>query len=161
MTFGALFHGATHFFDCAPKLALAEKGRAGHERIGARPRAVGGSGVIDATVHLDAKTEAGLLAPCGGLLDFWQRFGNKTLAAETRINGHDQQDIDLRQERLNAIREHVMALPERQRMAVLMHKYQGLDYRQIGEVLKLSESATKSLLFRAYQTLREKLKDFV
>lgn len=67
----------------------------------------------------------------------------------------------VRDERMSAIRAHVMALPERQRMAVLMHKYQGLDYRQIGEVLKLSESATKSLLFRAYQTLREKLKEFV
>jgi RNA polymerase sigma-70 factor, ECF subfamily len=67
----------------------------------------------------------------------------------------------LRDERMAAIREHVMALPERQRMAVLMHKYQGMDYRQIGDVLKLSESATKSLLFRAYQTLRDKLKSFV
>ncbi len=67
----------------------------------------------------------------------------------------------VRDERMAAIRRHVMALPERQRMAVLMHKYQGMDYRQIGEVLKLSESATKSLLFRAYETLREKLKDFV
>jgi RNA polymerase sigma-70 factor (ECF subfamily) len=67
----------------------------------------------------------------------------------------------LRRERMNAIRQHVMALPERQRMAVLMHKYEEMDYKQIGEVLKLSESATKSLLFRAYQTLREKLKEFV
>ena len=67
----------------------------------------------------------------------------------------------LRNERMAAIREHVMSLPERQRMAVLMHKYEGMDYGQIGEVLKLSESATKSLLFRAYQTLREKLKGFV
>lgn len=67
----------------------------------------------------------------------------------------------LRDERMAAIRAHVMELPERQRAAVLMHKYQGMDYRQIGEVLKLSESATKSLLFRAYQTLRGKLKDFV
>ena len=67
----------------------------------------------------------------------------------------------LRNERMAAIRTHVMALPERQRMAVLMHKYQGMDYREIGDVLNLSESATKSLLFRAYQTLREKLKEFV
>jgi RNA polymerase sigma-70 factor (ECF subfamily) len=67
----------------------------------------------------------------------------------------------LRRERMNAIRQHVMSLPERQQSAVLMHKYEGMDYKQIGEVLKLSESATKSLLFRAYQTLREKLKDFV
>ena len=67
----------------------------------------------------------------------------------------------LRRERMNAIRQHVLALPERQQTAVLMHKYEGMDYKQIGEVLKLSESATKSLLFRAYQTLREKLKDFI
>ncbi|HEY6937088.1 MAG TPA: RNA polymerase sigma factor, partial [Terriglobales bacterium] len=67
----------------------------------------------------------------------------------------------LRRERLAAIRSHVQALPERQRMAVVMHKYQGMDYRQIAEVLHLSESATKSLLFRAYESLREKLKDFV
>jgi len=71
-----------------------------------------------------------------------------------------EQDL-LRDERLRAIRAHVLELPERQRTAVLMHKYQGMDYKQIGEVLKLSESATKSLLFRAYQTLRESLKDFV
>ncbi len=67
----------------------------------------------------------------------------------------------LRKERMEAIRQHVLALPERQRMAVLMHKYEGMDYKQIGDVLKLSESATKSLLFRAYQTLRGKLKSFV
>jgi RNA polymerase sigma-70 factor (ECF subfamily) len=67
----------------------------------------------------------------------------------------------LRRERLAAIRQRVQALPERQRMAVVMHKYQHMDYRQIGEVLKLSESATKSLLFRAYETLRQQLKEFV
>jgi RNA polymerase sigma-70 factor, ECF subfamily len=67
----------------------------------------------------------------------------------------------LRNERMAAIKQHVMELPERQRMAVLMHKYQEMDYREIAQVLKLSESATKSLLFRAYETLREKLKGFV
>lgn len=67
----------------------------------------------------------------------------------------------LRRERMRAIRQKVMQLPERQRMAVLMHKYQQMDYRQIADVLKLSESGTKSLLFRAYETLREQLKEFV
>ncbi len=78
--------------------------------------------------------------------------------ADSRLNV--EQEL-LRRERLAAIRKQVECLPERQRLAVLMHKYQGLDYRQIAEVLKLSESATKSLLFRAYETLREKLKVFV
>jgi len=67
----------------------------------------------------------------------------------------------VRRERLAAIRQRVEALPERQRLAVVMHKYQQMDYRQIADVLKLSESATKSLLFRAYETLREQLKEFI
>ena len=67
----------------------------------------------------------------------------------------------LKKERLAAIREKVNALPERQRLAVMMHKYQQMDYRQIAAVMKLSESATKSLLFSAYETLREQLKEFV
>jgi len=67
----------------------------------------------------------------------------------------------VRRERLLAIRSKVEALPERQRLAVVMHKYQQLDYKQIADVLKLSESATKSLLFRAYETLREQLKEFI
>jgi RNA polymerase sigma-70 factor, ECF subfamily len=73
----------------------------------------------------------------------------------------DVEEELVKEERMKAIRRHVMALPERQRTAVLMHKYQGLDYKEIGAVLRLSESATKSLLFRAYQTLRERLKEFV
>ena len=67
----------------------------------------------------------------------------------------------VRRERMMAIRQKVEALPEQQRLAVVMHKYQQMDYKQISEVLKKSESATKSLLFRAYETLREQLKEFV
>ncbi|MGB8885782.1 MAG: sigma-70 family RNA polymerase sigma factor [Candidatus Korobacteraceae bacterium] len=75
--------------------------------------------------------------------------------------GLNAEQIILRRERLAAIRRQVEALPERQRVAVLMHKYQNMDYKQIAAVLKLSESATKSLLFRAYETLRETLKQFI
>jgi len=71
-----------------------------------------------------------------------------------------EQEI-LRNERMKAIRNVVEALPERQRMAVLMHKYQNMDYKEIAGVLKLSESATKSLLFRAYESLRESLKQYL
>ena len=67
----------------------------------------------------------------------------------------------VRRERMLAIRRKVEALPELQRLAVIMHKYQQMDYKQIAEVLKKSESATKSLLFRAYETLREQLKEYL
>jgi RNA polymerase sigma-70 factor (ECF subfamily) len=67
----------------------------------------------------------------------------------------------LRRERMNEIRKRVQGLPERQKLAVIMHKYEQMDYREIAEVMKLSESATKSLLFRAYETLREQLQELV
>ena len=59
--------------------------------------------------------------------------------------------------RLEEVRRAVAALPEKQRAAVLMHKYQEMDYGQIAGVLGCSSSAVKSLLFRAYETLRTRL----
>lgn len=60
-------------------------------------------------------------------------------------------------DRERLIRQAVESLPERQRAAVILHKYQEVDYRQIGGILGLSESAVKSLLFRAYENLRVRL----
>jgi RNA polymerase sigma-70 factor (ECF subfamily) len=59
--------------------------------------------------------------------------------------------------RLEEIRRAVATLPEKQRAAVLMHKYEEMEYSQIAKVLNCSESAIKSLLFRAYETLRARL----
>ena len=61
------------------------------------------------------------------------------------------------QSRLNEVRLAVASLPEKQRAAVLMHKYEEMEYTQIAAVLNCSESAVKSLLFRAYETLRARL----
>ena len=55
----------------------------------------------------------------------------------------------------------IHALPEKQRAAVLLHKYQELDYDEIARILECSESALKSLLFRAYETLRTELAPLV
>jgi len=62
--------------------------------------------------------------------------------------------------RIREVRSAIEALPEKQRAAVLMHKYEGLGYAQISKALECSESATKSLLFRAYETLRVRLAHF-
>jgi RNA polymerase sigma-70 factor (ECF subfamily) len=61
------------------------------------------------------------------------------------------------QARLDEVRRAVAMLPEKQRAAVLMHKYEEMEYSQIAKVLNCSESAIKSLLFRAYETLRARL----
>jgi RNA polymerase sigma-70 factor, ECF subfamily len=59
--------------------------------------------------------------------------------------------------RLQEIRDSIASLPAKQRAAVLMHKYEEMEYSQIAQVLECSESAVKSLLFRAYETLRARL----
>jgi RNA polymerase sigma-70 factor (ECF subfamily) len=77
-------------------------------------------------------------------------------ARETRI---DERLIE--RDRAELIRRAVLALPEKQRAAVLLHKYQEMDYAEIAHVLECSESALKSLLFRAYETLRVELAPLV
>jgi RNA polymerase sigma-70 factor, ECF subfamily len=63
--------------------------------------------------------------------------------------------------RRKMIRHAILKLPEKQRAAVLLHKYQELDYAEIAKILECSESALKSLLFRAYETLRVELAPLV
>lgn len=68
------------------------------------------------------------------------------------------EQILLKRVRRDEIRAAIAALPAKQRAAVLMHKYQEMDYAQIAGALGCSESAVKSLLFRAYETLRARLR---
>jgi RNA polymerase sigma-70 factor, ECF subfamily len=59
--------------------------------------------------------------------------------------------------KLGEVRQAIQSLPAKQRAAVMMHKYQEMEYRQIAGVIGCSESAVKSLLFRAYEALRARL----
>jgi RNA polymerase sigma-70 factor (ECF subfamily) len=62
--------------------------------------------------------------------------------------------------KLNEVRDAIAKLPTKQRAAVLMHKYEEMEYSQIAKVLGCSESAVKSLLFRAYESLRARLAQY-
>ena len=77
-------------------------------------------------------------------------------AKEMRIDEHM-----VERDRARMIRQAVAALPEKQRVAVLLHKYEEMDYGEIAKILDCSESALKSLLFRAYETLRVQLAPLV
>ena len=59
--------------------------------------------------------------------------------------------------KLDEVRRAIGALPDRYRAAVLMHKYQDMEYQEIAGALGCSVPALKSLLFRAYEILRERL----
>ena len=83
---------------------------------------------------------------------------NQRIAA----NPDRQPDAELLQAELqNAVDSAIAALPETQRMAVVLHRYEQLSYEEIADVLDLSVSAIKSLLFRARATLRESLSAYL
>ena len=97
--------------------------------------------------------------------DFKNERGQESLDTEM-LDGAARQVRDVRANieqtmvraaRLDEVRQAVEGLPAKQRAAVLMHKYEELDYARIAQVLGCSESAVKSLLFRAYETLRARL----
>lgn len=95
----------------------------------------------DEVTEAAASDESG----AGTILD---RFVDPQPTVEQRLMQGDRERL---------IRQAVEGLPDNQRLAVILHKYQDVDYRQIAGILGVSESAVKSLLFRAYETLRVRL----
>ncbi len=83
--------------------------------------------------HFQA-TDSGVLAPDAGMLD-----AEMQAAVQTAID----------------------SLPEAQRLAVILRRYEDMPYEEIGEVLGLTVPAVKSVLFRARADLREKLKRYL
>jgi RNA polymerase sigma-70 factor, ECF subfamily len=77
-------------------------------------------------------------------------------ARDMRIDEHM-----IERDRTEFIQRAIASLPEKQRAAVLLHKYEEMDYGEIARILDCSESALKSLLFRAYETLRVQLAPLV
>lgn len=73
-----------------------------------------------------------------------------------------QPDAELLQDELQqAVDAAIAALPEAQRLAVVLRRYEQLSYDEIASVLELSVSAVKSLLFRARTALRESLSGYL
>jgi len=67
----------------------------------------------------------------------------------------------LEQETMRAIDRAILALPEQQRWAIVLRRYDEFSYEQIAEMMNTSVPATKSLLFRARETLRKALQDYL
>jgi RNA polymerase sigma-70 factor (ECF subfamily) len=60
-----------------------------------------------------------------------------------------------------AIQAAIDQLPEMQRMAIVLRRYDEFSYEEIAEILELSVPAVKSVLFRARTELREKLRQYL
>ena len=70
-------------------------------------------------------------------------------------------NVLIEEEISEAIQKAIDALPEMQRMAVILRRYQDVSYEEIGKILSLSVPAVKSVLFRARTELRERLRDYL
>jgi RNA polymerase sigma-70 factor (ECF subfamily) len=80
-------------------------------------------------------------------------------AADTSTKTPDTALLD--DEMQAAIQRAIDELPETQRMAIILRRYDDISYEEIGEILDLSVPAVKSVLFRARTELREKLKQYL
>lgn len=67
----------------------------------------------------------------------------------------------LHKELRSAVDQAIAALPEKQRLAVILRRYEGMPYEEIADVLELSVSAVKSQLFRARLALKESLESYL
>jgi RNA polymerase sigma-70 factor, ECF subfamily len=73
-----------------------------------------------------------------------------------------QPGAHLQQQELAAIiAEALDGLNERQRMAVILNKFEDMNYAEIADIMEMSTKAVKSLLSRARENLRATLKDYV
>lgn len=75
--------------------------------------------------------------------------------------GETEEDRLTRQEIQHAVKAAIDALPENQRMAVILARYEDLSYEEIAETMQVSLEAVKSLLHRAKDALKEKLARYV
>jgi len=69
----------------------------------------------------------------------------------------DPENILIRQEHVEWVRRALDSLPENQRTAIVLSKYDDLSQKEIAEIMKTSQGAVEALLQRAKKNLREKL----
>lgn len=82
---------------------------------------------------------------------------NPEVSGSVAIEGPDQ--ILQNKEKKKILDQAIDSLPEKQKKAFILNKYENLSYKEIAQVMKLSVSSVESLLFRAKQNLQKKLLD--
>ena len=97
--------------------------------------------------------------------DAWHESLNQSPASKPVFQISDgrpsAEDRLLREVKLAAVRKAIAELPEIQRTAVLMQRYEDMEYAEIARSLHCTESAVKSLMFRAHEALRHRLAHMV
>jgi RNA polymerase sigma-70 factor (ECF subfamily) len=87
-------------------------------------------------------------------------YSENTLEQTLADSSPSAEDLLLSKERSRQISDALQSLPDNQRMALVLKRYDGLSYQEIAQVIGCSVSAVESLLVRAKRTLQEKLKNY-
>jgi len=95
--------------------------------------------------------------PTGSLDQEREDLGETRADERLAAPAHELERLDV----VSAVRAAIARLPERQRMALVLAKYEELPYDEIGRVLGTSEKAIKSMVHRARETLRLELAGFL
>jgi len=74
---------------------------------------------------------------------------------------HEPDQALLEEELQSAIQEAINNLPESQRMAIILRRYEEMPYEEIAKVMRTTVPAVKSILFRARAELRERLAKYL
>ena len=86
--------------------------------------------------------------------------GEHTFEETLADSAPSAEDLLLEKERSRQISDALQCLPENQRMALILKRYDALSYQEIAQVIGCSVSAVESLLVRSKRTLQEKLKNY-
>jgi len=100
------------------------------------------------TVSLDAAMES----PDGGKGGLPEKPDPQVKSPDVSLLDHEMQE---------AIQQAIDSLPEVQRLAIVLRRYQDVSYEEMAEILGLTVPAVKSVLFRARTELRERLKSYL
>ena len=86
--------------------------------------------------------------------------GEHTIEETLSDSRPSAEDLLLQKERSRQISDALQSLPEHQRMAMILRRYDDLSYQEIGQIIGCSVSAVESLLVRGKRSLQEKLKNY-
>ena len=101
---------------------------------------------------------------CNACIDeIRKRNKSTTIPNDLPLSGSepDPQQSAESNELADAVRKAIASLPENQRAAIVLQRYEGLSYQEIAEVLKTSVPAVESLLSRAKESLKSRLSAFI
>ena len=65
----------------------------------------------------------------------------------------------LKNDRVQLVRDIINALPEKQKTSMQLREFEGKSYREIAQIMEITEEQVKINIFRARQTIKQKFKN--